>query len=110
MVDGGYNLVANYEDHEGAACNLGRMRFALWLHDEMLRRECEPDIVTCTELIRAYCVRGDLNKAERLFEKIQKSGIPIDHIPLKILVNGYCKMGQLNLAFNLYKKWLSNWN
>ncbi|XWS26088.1 hypothetical protein CRYUN_Cryun26dG0000900 [Craigia yunnanensis] len=63
----------------GAASNLGHFNFALQLHDEMLRRGDEPDIITYTELIRGHCKRVNM-EAEKLFAKLQRSGVQIDQI------------------------------
>lgn len=45
-------------------------------------------------------------EAEKLFAKIQRSGLPIDHVPFLILMKKYCKMRDFNKAFDLYQIWL----
>ncbi|XP_020968722.1 pentatricopeptide repeat-containing protein At5g24830 isoform X6 [Arachis ipaensis] len=92
----------------GAACSLGRLGLALELHDEMVRRGCKPDIITYTELVRGFCIRGDLKEAEELCAKILKSGLLNDHVPVQILFSTYCKRKRLFEAFNLYQQWLAS--
>ncbi|KAG5106610.1 hypothetical protein JHK82_043580 [Glycine max] len=57
----------------GAACNIGRPDFALQLHNEMVQRGYEPDLITYTELVRGFCIRGKMKEAEELYAKILKS-------------------------------------
>ena len=52
-----YNLLI------GAACNIGRLDFALLLHDQMVQRGYEPDLITYTELVRGFCIRGKMKEA-----------------------------------------------
>ncbi|KAF8388674.1 hypothetical protein HHK36_025354 [Tetracentron sinense] len=89
---------------KGAVCSFGHIRVALQLHDEMLRRGYEPDIITYTELIQGHFMNGNMKEAEELFVKIQKSGLSIDHVPFQILIKKYFKMKQPDRAFDLYKK------
>ncbi|KAM7459640.1 hypothetical protein LguiA_036634 [Lonicera macranthoides] len=61
----------------------------------MPRRGYNPDIITYTELIKGYCMKGKIEVAEKIFVKIQESGLPIDHILYQLLMKKYFKMGAL---------------
>ncbi|KHN27336.1 Pentatricopeptide repeat-containing protein [Glycine soja] len=56
-----------------AGCNIGWPDFALQLHNEMVQRGYEPDLITYTELVRGFCIRGKMKEAEELYAKILKS-------------------------------------
>ncbi|KAM2389156.1 hypothetical protein COP2_039622 [Malus domestica] len=73
------------DSHTSAAFKLG-----LRLYGEMLRIGFDPDVFTYTALIRGHCVGGNMKEAEEHFTKIQKSDLPIDHVPYRILFKEYC--------------------
>ncbi|KAI3473025.1 hypothetical protein Pfo_030108, partial [Paulownia fortunei] len=72
----------------GAACNLGLI-----------------NIITYTELLKCYCIRGNMKQAEELFFKVLGSGLSIDHVPFLILMKKYFRMRELGKVFKLYLIW-----
>ena len=86
---------------------MGWVQYALKLHDEMCRRGCHPDVITYTELIKGYCMKGNFKEARDIFAKIWTSGLQVDGVPCKILINKYCRKGDLQSSIGLFESLLN---
>lgn len=99
-----YNLLV------GAESKYGHLYSAYQVYVDMKNRGYDPDVVTYTELIRGYCLRGKIQEAERFFtiDVLQKSSLAIvDHVPFQILIKKYFRMSDFDSAYGVYQKWFS---
>ncbi|XP_020273497.1 pentatricopeptide repeat-containing protein At5g24830-like isoform X1 [Asparagus officinalis] len=64
----------------------------------------QPDIFTYTMWIGGLCQQRRIREAGMMFNKLLRSGLPIDHVPFQILIKSYCKRGKVIEALDLYEK------
>ncbi|MBA0696250.1 hypothetical protein Goari_002822 [Gossypium aridum] len=61
----------------------------------MRKQGIEPDVVTYSILVDAYCKKGVISKAEDIVDSMKKLGIEPDVVTYNILVNAHCKEGMV---------------
>ncbi|XVE94637.1 hypothetical protein REPUB_Repub02eG0026100 [Reevesia pubescens] len=64
----------------------------------------ERDRVTWNSMILAYCEKGEIDEAYRLFNGMWKDGIKPCIITWNILINSYNQLGQCDVAMGLMKE------
>ncbi|XP_071698532.1 uncharacterized protein [Rutidosis leptorrhynchoides] len=97
-----YNLLV------GAESKYGHLYSADEVYEDMKKRGYKPDVITYTELIRGYCLRGKIKEAERILysEMLENSSlVVVDHVPFQILIKKYFRVSDLNSAYGVYQTW-----
>uniref|UniRef100_J3LE88 Pentacotripeptide-repeat region of PRORP domain-containing protein n=1 Tax=Oryza brachyantha TaxID=4533 RepID=J3LE88_ORYBR len=70
----------------------------------MVSLGCNPDVVTYTTSMRAYCIEGRLNEAENVLIEMSKEGLTIDAMACYTLLDGYASIGQTDNAVSNLKQ------
>ncbi|XP_071699993.1 uncharacterized protein [Rutidosis leptorrhynchoides] len=99
-----YNLLV------GAESKYGHLYSADEVYEDMKKRGYKPDVITYTELIRGYCLRGKIKEAERILyiEMLENfSLVVVDHVPFQILIKKYFKVSDFNSAYGVYQTWFN---
>jgi pentatricopeptide repeat protein len=65
---------------------------------QMVSLGCNPDVVTYTTSVRAYCNEGRLDEAGNVVMKMNKSGVTVDTIMYNTLMDGYTSIGHTDHA------------
>uniref|UniRef100_A0A2P2JI14 Pentatricopeptide repeat-containing protein n=1 Tax=Rhizophora mucronata TaxID=61149 RepID=A0A2P2JI14_RHIMU len=67
----------------------------------MMKRGIVPNITTYNALINGLCKAGNLERAQRLFNKLHLKGLTPNVVTYNILIDGYCKSGNTREALDL---------
>ncbi|KAG6527346.1 hypothetical protein ZIOFF_009445 [Zingiber officinale] len=82
------------------ALKAGRLQDGLSLFDWMRSSHaCDPDNVTYTILIDAFCKAAEFDMAHELLTKMEKERIAVNVFTLNAFVNGMCRHGRATALF-----------
>ncbi|KAG6527253.1 hypothetical protein ZIOFF_009348 [Zingiber officinale] len=83
----------------------GKLQDGLSLLDRMKSSHaCDPDSVTYTSLIDAFCKAAELDKAHELLTRMEKERVTANVVMLTTFVNGICRHGMMGCALNFSRK------
>lgn len=68
----------------------------------------DPNMVTYTTLINAYCKNDNLNMAKEIFDSMMLRGVGPDLFALTSIINGYCTYGKIEEAMRLFREQKAN--
>ncbi|TMW89945.1 hypothetical protein EJD97_016421 [Solanum chilense] len=68
----------------------------------MVEKGVEPDVFTHSMIMDGYCLRGEVDRARRIFDILIDKGIEPTIFSYNILINGYCKKKNLDEAMQLF--------
>ncbi|KAL4362625.1 hypothetical protein GQ457_04G036750 [Hibiscus cannabinus] len=74
------------------------------LLDEMVKDECQPNVVTYNRLIHSYGRANYLTEAINVFNKMQATGCEPDRVTYCTLIDIHAKAGFLDVAMELYQR------
>ncbi|KAE8665848.1 Pentatricopeptide repeat-containing protein [Hibiscus syriacus] len=74
------------------------------LLDQMVKDDCQPNVVTYNRLIHSYGRANYLNEAINVFNKMQEIGCEPDRVTYCTLIDIHAKAGFLDVAMDLYRK------
>ncbi|XP_012453144.1 pentatricopeptide repeat-containing protein At1g52620-like [Gossypium raimondii] len=80
---------------------------ALRMFKQMVKRKCNPNVVTYTSLINGFCRNGDLSTAEKAFKEMQSCGLEPNVVTYTIPTGSFCKEGKLAKAVFYFELMLS---
>ncbi|KAG6523516.1 hypothetical protein ZIOFF_013377 [Zingiber officinale] len=70
---------------------------------------CDPDNVTYTILIDAFCKAAEFDMAHELLTKMEKERIAVNVFTLNAFVNGMCRHGMIGSALDFFRKKKVEW-
>ncbi|XP_048534397.1 pentatricopeptide repeat-containing protein At5g65560-like [Triticum urartu] len=70
---------------------------------QMVSLGCNPDAVTYTTSMRAYCNEGRLIEAENVVSEMNRSAVTVDTIAYNTLMDGHASIGQTDCAVSILK-------
>lgn len=74
------------------------------LLDQMVKDECQPNVVTYNRLIHSYGRANYLNEAMNVFNQMQEIGCEPDRVTYCTLIDIHAKAGFLDVAMDLYQR------
>ncbi|PON33199.1 Pentatricopeptide repeat [Parasponia andersonii] len=85
------------------------MRKALAVFGQMIHKDGRPNIVTYNSLLNGscdlgYCIRGELDKVNKILDQMEASGVQPDFIYYYAIVKGYFKVERIKEALALLDK------
>ncbi|WMV31980.1 hypothetical protein MTR67_025365 [Solanum verrucosum] len=80
----------------------GKVKDAEEVMKHMVEKGVEPNIITYSALMDGYCLRGQVNRARRIFDSLREKGIETDIFSYNILIKGYCKKKKVDDAMQLF--------
>ncbi|KAJ6340341.1 hypothetical protein OIU77_008157 [Salix suchowensis] len=79
-----------------------KMKMAMRVYFRMLKKGCDPDILTYNTLIHGFLKMGLFDKAWVLWNLMSDLGIQPDEVTYNLMICYYCKQGKLNCAFDYF--------
>ncbi|KAM0069101.1 putative tetratricopeptide-like helical domain superfamily [Helianthus debilis subsp. tardiflorus] len=70
----------------------------------MVRRGLHPDVITYSALIDGYCLRGEIDEAEKVLDGMVEKELVPNIITYNSLINGYCKKKRIGKAMRLFEE------
>ncbi|KAE8693906.1 Pentatricopeptide repeat-containing protein [Hibiscus syriacus] len=74
------------------------------LLDQMVKDDCQPNVVTYNRLIHSYGRANYLNEAINVFNQMQEIGCEPDRVTYCTLIDIHAKAGFLDVAMDLYQR------
>ncbi|KAM7507450.1 hypothetical protein LguiA_017903 [Lonicera macranthoides] len=85
----------------------GKLDEAKKCFDEMVSRNCEPNVLTYNALVYGMCLSGNVDEAKRMLSKMRLNGLKDDVATHTSLLKGYCIIGRLDEAAKHLKEMVS---
>ena len=73
----------------------------------MVKRGIKPVAVTYNSLVDSHCLRGEMDKARKVFDKMIAKSCETNLRSHNNLINGYCKNKRIDEAFALFEQMIS---
>ncbi|MED6208373.1 hypothetical protein PIB30_044407 [Stylosanthes scabra] len=80
----------------------GQLHLGRWIHSYIVRNVLQPGILVDTSLVDMYCKCGDLDAAQRCFNRMPNQ----DLVSWSAIIAGYGYHGKGETAFKLYSEFL----
>ncbi|MED6144494.1 hypothetical protein PIB30_016162 [Stylosanthes scabra] len=80
----------------------GQLHLGRWIHSYIVRNVLQPGILVDTSLVDMYCKCGDLDAAQRCFNRMPNQ----DLVSWSAIIAGYGYHGKGETAFRLYSEFL----
>ncbi|WOH09503.1 hypothetical protein DCAR_0728960 [Daucus carota subsp. sativus] len=110
MVDGSEGILVRpdvvlHNTLISGLCKVGRQEEGLEMVEQMkVKHGCMPNTSTFNSLIDGFCKAGELDRANEIFDLMNKEGILPNIITVNTLVDGFCKHGRVHTGIKFFRQ------